>query len=429
MGSFSIITKKQIMKTLTNLELLVREDFPILDKNFNENEKLIYLDHAATTQKPKQVLEKINNYYLNSNANVHRGAHQLSAEATEEFEKARSSIKEYINAYSEKEIIFTRNATEAINITAKSWGENFLKENDEILLTIMEHHSNIVPWQLVAKRNKCKIKFTKITSEGTLDLEDFKNKLNQNTRIVSVVHISNTLGCCNPIKQITQLAKENDSLVLIDACQSLAHTEIDVQNLNIDFLAGSGHKLCGPTGIGFLWSREEILDKMPPLFGGGEMIQDVSEDKSTWAELPHKFEAGTPAIAQAIGLSEALNYINKLGLNNIQKYEKELTEYLFDKLLLIKDLNIIGPNPDKDSQRASLASFFLRDIHSNDIAEILDTKGICIRSGHHCCQPLHKYLNINSTARVSMNFTTSKDDIDIFIEKLKETITFLRVNS
>ena len=417
------------MKTLQDLKLLIREDFPILNKSFNDKEKLIYLDHAATTQKPKQVLKKINDYYLNSNANVHRGAHQLSAKATEEFENARLSIKNYIKAYSEKEIIFTRNATEAINIVAKSWGEKNLKENDEILISIMEHHSNIVPWQLLAEKNKCKVKFTKITKEGTLDLEDFKNKLNKNTKIVSLVHISNTLGCCNPIKQISQLARDNGSLVLIDACQSLAHTEVDVQDLNIDFLAGSGHKLCGPTGIGFLWSREEILENMPPLFGGGEMIQDVFEEKSTWADLPHKFEAGTPAIAEAIGLSEALNYINKLGLNNIQKYEKELTKYLFEELLLIDDLNIIGPNPEEDSQRASLASFFINNIHSNDIAEILDSKGICIRSGHHCCQPLHKYLNVISTARVSMNFTTTQDDIDIFIAKLKETIKFLRTYS
>ena len=417
------------MKTLQDLKLLIREDFPILNKSFNDKEKLIYLDHAATTQKPKQVLKKINDYYLNSNANVHRGAHQLSAKATEEFEDARSSIKNYIKAYSEKEIIFTRNATEAINIVAKSWGEKNIKENDEILISIMEHHSNIVPWQLLAEKNKCKVKFTKITKEGTLDLEDFKNKLNKNTKIVSLVHISNTLGCCNPIKQISQLARDNGSLVLIDACQSLAHTEVDVKDLNIDFLAGSGHKLCGPTGIGFLWSREEILENMPPLFGGGEMIQDVFEDMSTWADLPHKFEAGTPAIAEAIGLSEALNYINKLGLNNIQKYEKELTKYLFEELLLIDDLNIIGPNPEEDSQRASLASFFINNIHSNDIAEILDSKGICIRSGHHCCQPLHKYLNVISTARVSMNFTTTQDDIDIFIAKLKETIKFLRTYS
>ena len=417
------------MKTLQNLNLFIKEDFPILDKNFNENEKLIYLDHAATTQKPIQVLNKINYYYQNFNANVHRGAHQLSAKATEEFENARLSIKQYIKAYSEKEIIFTRNATEAINIVARSWGEKNLKENDEILLSIMEHHSNIVPWQLIAEKNKCIIRYINITNDGILDIEDFQNKLNKNTKIVSLVHVSNTLGCCNPIKAITKLAKNNGSLVLIDACQSLAHKEVNVKELNIDFLAGSGHKLCGPTGIGFLWSRKEILDNMPPLFGGGEMIEDVYEEKSTWAELPHKFEAGTPAIAEAIGLAEALKYLNKLGLKNINQYEKELTIYLFEKLNLIKDINIIGPNPSQDNDRASLASFYVNNIHSNDIAEILDSKGICIRSGHHCCQPLHRYLKIKSTARVSMNFTTTTKDIDIFIDKLRETINFLKVNS
>tara|TARA_Y100000589_G_C27192873_1_gene645522 strand:+ start:1596 stop:2849 length:1254 start_codon:yes stop_codon:yes gene_type:complete len=417
------------MKTIENINSFIREDFPILNQKFNDNEKLIYLDHAATSQKPLQVLQKINDYYQNFNANVHRGAHQLSAKATEEFENSRISIKNFIKASSEREIIFTRNATEAINITARSWGENNLKENDEILLTIMEHHSNIVPWQLIAKKNKCKINYTNITNEGTLDLEDFKSKINKNTKIVSLVHISNTLGCCNPIREITKIAKSNGSLVLIDACQSLAHQEIDVKDLNIDFLAGSGHKLCGPTGIGFLWAREELLNNMPPLFGGGEMIQDVFEDKSTWADLPHKFEAGTPAIAEAIGLAEALNYINNIGLKNIHKYEQGLTLYLFEKLNAIKGLKIIGPNPKVDPKRASLATFYIKNIHSNDIAEILDSKGICIRSGHHCCQPLHRYLDIKSSARVSLNFTTTKNDIDIFIEKLIETINFLKINS
>ncbi len=417
------------MKTLQDFNLSTIEDFPILNQKFNEKEKLIYLDHAATTQKPQQVLDKINEYYQNFNANVHRGAHQLSAKATEEFENARLSIKNYIKANSVKEIVFTRNATEAINIAARSWGENNLQENDEILLSIMEHHSNIVPWQLVAKKNKCKIKYINITEEGYLDFVDFKSKLTKKTKIVSLVHISNTLGCCNPIKEITKLSKENGSMVLIDACQSLAHVEIDVKNLGIDFLAGSGHKLCGPTGIGFLWARENILEDMPPLFGGGEMIQDVFEEKSTWADLPHKFEAGTPAIAEAIGLAEALKYINKLGLKNIHRYEQELTKYLFEKMRVIRNLNIIGPHPNQDPNRASLATFYIKNIHANDIAEILDSKGICIRSGHHCCQPLHRYIGINSTARVSMNFTTTKNDIDIFIEKLKETINFLDINS
>ena len=309
-----------------------RKDFPFLVNSQESNINLIYLDHAATTQKPIQVLNKLDEYYRNFNANVHRGAHQLSAKATLEFEKARFQIKNFINAYSDKEIIFTRNATEAINIAARSWGECNLEEDDEILLTIMEHHSNIVPWQLVAAKNKCKIKYIGIDNEGKLDIDDYKSKINEKTKLVSLVHISNTLGCCNPIQEVTKIAKEKGALVLLDACQSLAHMKVDIQELNIDFLAGSGHKLCGPTGIGFLWSREEILNQIPPFLGGGEMIEDVFEEKSTWAELPHKFEAGTPAIGEAIALGEALKYINQLGLNNINNYEKNITQYLFIKL-------------------------------------------------------------------------------------------------
>ena len=417
------------MESIQKFPKINKKDFPLLENNSTNNNKIIYLDHAATTQKPKQVLEKIDKYYRNFNANVHRGAHQLSAKATEEFENARSLISKYVNANSAKEIIFTRNATEAINLAARSWGEFTLHENDEILLSIMEHHSNIVPWQMVAAKNKCKLKFIGIDQNGELDINDFKSKLTAKTKLVSLVHISNTLGCCNPIKEITQLAKQKGSLVLLDACQSLAHQKLDVHDLDIDFLAGSGHKLCGPTGIGFLWSRKEILEQIPPFFGGGEMIQDVFEEKSTWAGLPHKFEAGTPAIAEAIGLAEAINYINSIGLDHIHEYENHITKYLFKKLNQIKDLEIIGPPPEIDPKRASLATFYIKRIHSNDIAEILDSKGICIRSGHHCCQPLHRHIGINSTARVSMNFTTSQEDIITFIEKLKETISFLKLNS
>ena len=417
------------MDAILNFQGRVKKDFPLLENHFKNKDKIIYLDHAATTQKPTQVLKKIDDYYRNFNANVHRGAHQLSAKATEEFENARSLISQYVNANSTKEIIFTRNATEAINLVARAWGEFTLRENDEIILSIMEHHSNIVPWQMVAEKNKCKLKFVGVDKNGKLDINDFKSKLTAKTKLVSLVHISNTLGCCNPIKEITKYAKKQGSLVLLDACQSLAHIELDVIDLGIDFLAGSGHKLCGPTGIGFLWSKKEILEKIPPFFGGGEMIQDVFEEKSTWAELPHKFEAGTPAIAEAIGLAEAINYINNIGLNNINAYEKDITKYLFEQLNSIEDIQILGPPPEIDPNRASLATFYVKKIHSNDIAEILDSKGICIRSGHHCCQPLHRYFGINSTARISMNFTTTKNEIDIFVEKLKDTINFLKVNS
>ena len=421
--------KRELMETIQNFPTIAKKDFPLLENNYKSDNKIIYLDHAATTQKPKQVLEKIDEYYRNFNANVHRGAHQLSAKATEEFEKARYSISQYINANSREEIIFTRNATEAINLAARSWGEFTLKENDEILLSIMEHHSNIVPWQMVAAKNKCKLKFIGIDENGKLDINDLRSKLTTKTKLVSLVHISNTLGCCNPIKEITKLAKQNGSLVLLDACQSLAHQKVDVRDLDIDFLAGSGHKLCGPTGIGFLWAKKEILEKIPPFLGGGEMIKDVFENTTTWAELPHKFEAGTPAIAEAIGLAEAINYINNIGLDQIHEYEKGITKYLFEQLNQIEDLEIIGPSPILDPERAALATFFVKKIHSNDIAEILDSKGICIRSGHHCCQPLHRHIGINSTARVSMNFTTNKDDINIFIDNLKETINFLKLNS
>ena len=417
------------METIQDLPKINKKDFPLLDNNFKNKNKIIYLDHAATTQKPNQVIKKIDEYYRNFNANVHRGAHQLSAKATEEFENARSLVAKYIKANSTREIIFTRNATEAINLAARSWGEYTLKENDEILLSIMEHHSNIVPWQMVAAKNKCKLKFVGIDHNGRLDINDFKSKITSRTKLVSLLHISNTLGCCNPIKELTKFAKQKGSLVLLDACQSLAHQKLDVSDLGIDFLAGSGHKLCGPTGIGFLWSKEEILEKIPPFFGGGEMIQDVFEDRSTWAELPHKFEAGTPAIAEAIGLAEAIKYISNVGLDCIKEYEKHITEYLFDQLSQIDDLETIGPTPKIDPNRASLATFYVKGIHSNDIAEILDSKGVCIRSGHHCCQPLHRHIGINATARVSMNFTTSQEEINIFIEKLKETISFLIKNS
>jgi len=417
------------MEKIQNFPEIAKKDFPLLNNNINSNKQIIYLDHAATTQKPIQVLKKIDEYYRNFNANVHRGAHQLSAKATEEFENARYSISKYIKANSTKEIIFTRNATEAINLAARSWGEYSLRENDEILLSIMEHHSNIVPWQMVAAKNKCKLKFIGIDQNGKLDLDDFKSKLTSKTKLVSLVHISNTLGCCNPIKEITKLAKQKGSLVLIDACQSLAHQKLDVIDLDIDFLAGSGHKLCGPTGIGFLWSRKEILEKIPPFLGGGEMINEVFKDNSTWADLPHKFEAGTPAIGEAIGMGTALNYLQSIGLNEIHNYEKELTKYLFEKLEEIDDLKILGPSPAIQPDRGPLATFYIKGIHSNDIAELLDNSNICIRSGHHCCQPLHRFYGIKSTARASLSFTSTPSEIDSLAEELKSIISFLKKNS
>ena len=411
--------------SINNIAENSRNDFPL----FNGNNNLIYLDHAATSQKPQAVIDSLKNYYGFQNANVHRGAHQLSAIATKKFENARKLTANFINSNNEKEIIFTRNATEAINLVAYSWGNNELKEGDEILISLMEHHSNIVPWQIIANAKKCKLIYIHIDKNGELDLIDFKNKLSNKTKIVSLVHVSNTLGSCNPIEEISNLAHKKGSLVLLDACQSLAHKPVDIKKLGVDFLAGSSHKLCGPTGIGFLWGREEILEKIPPFLGGGEMINEVFEDKSTWADLPHKFEAGTPAIGEAIGMGTALQYLQSIGLNEIHKYEKELTKYLFERLEEIDDLCILGPSPLNQPDRGPLATFYINGIHSNDVAELLDNSNICIRSGHHCCQPLHRFYEIKSTARASLSFISTPSEIDSLVEELKSVISFLRKNS
>jgi len=412
---------------VNKIAIKCRNDFPLFNGNNNNN--LIYLDHAATSQKPQEVIDALTKYYSFQNANVHRGAHQLSAIATEKFENSRKLTANFINTNNEKEIIFTRNATEAINLVAYTWGNNELQEDDEILISLMEHHSNIVPWQLIANAKKCKLIYINIDKNGELDLVDFKRKLSTKTKIVSLVHVSNTLGSCNPIEEISDLAHQKGSLVLLDACQSLAHKPVDIKKLGIDFLAGSSHKLCGPTGIGFLWGREEILEKMPPFLGGGEMINEVFEDKSTWADLPHKFEAGTPAIGEAIGMGTALNYLQSIGLNEIHNYEKELTKYLFEKLQEIDDLKILGPSPLIQPNRGPLATFYIKGIHSNDVAELLDNSNICIRSGHHCCQPLHRFYGIKSTARVSLSFISTPSEIDSLTEELKSIISFLTKNS
>ncbi len=414
---------------MKDLALETRKDFPLFDIESGDLNPIVYLDHAATSQKPRQVIDKLVKYYSFENANVHRGAHQLSAKATEEFENARMITSKFIGASSSKEIIFTRNATEAINLVSYSWGDSQLKKGDEILVSLMEHHSNLIPWQLLAKRKGCKLKYIGITENGELDIDDLRAKVNENTKLISVLHISNTLGCCNPIKEIAEIAHSAGALILVDACQSLAHLPININSLNIDFLAGSSHKICGPTGCGFLWAREDILEIMPPFLGGGEMINEVSLYESNWADLPYKFEAGTPAIGEAIGMSEAISYLQSIGLNRIRSYEKELTKYLFTKLENIQDINILGPKPTKENDRAALATFYIKNIHSNDISELLDAHNICIRSGHHCCQPLHNYYNLSSTARASLSFTTTKNEIDLFIKELISSINFLREHS
>ena len=403
-----------------------RADFPILDQRAPDGHPLIYLDHAATSQKPRQVLQALEQYYAADNANVHRGAHQLSARATESFEAARTVTAEFVRAASPREIVFTRNASEAINLVARSWGDANLREGDEVLLTLMEHHSNLVPWQLLAQRTGCVLRHVGITEAGELDLEDFRSKLTDRTRLVSLVHISNALGCCNPLDQVIPAAHAAGALVLVDACQSLAHKPIDVAGLDVDFLVGSSHKLCGPTGMGFLWAREALLEAMPPFLGGGEMIQDVFLDHSTWAVLPHKFEAGTPAIGEAVGMGAAIRYLQAIGLEAIQAWEAQLTRHLFGRLQAIEGVRVLGPTPEQQSDRGALATFLVDGVHANDIAALMDASGICIRSGHHCCQPLHRHYGVTASARASLSFISTFEEIDRFSDELTSTINFLR---
>ena len=413
----------------TDMAALTRPDFPLLAQTACLGQPLIYLDHAATSQKPRQVLEALQHYYDHDNANVHRGAHQLSARATEGFEGARAKAAAFIGASSPNEIVFTRNASEAINLVARSWGEANLRPGDEVLLTVMEHHSNLVPWQLLAQRTGCVLRHAGVTAEGSLDLDDLRSQLSERTRLVSLVQVSNTLGCLNPIAEVAQLAHGVGALLLVDACQSLPHLPVDVAALGADFLVGSSHKLCGPTGMGFLWGREALLEAMPPFLGGGEMIQDVYLDHSSWAGLPHKFEAGTPAIGEAIGMGAALDYLNAIGLERIHAWEQQLTAQLFARLQAVEGLTVLGPTPQQQPDRGALAAFHVEGVHAHDIAALLDSAGICIRSGHHCTQPLHRHYGLSASARASLSFTTTPEEIDRFAEELQGAISFLREHS
>ncbi|MBE9034733.1 cysteine desulfurase [aff. Roholtiella sp. LEGE 12411] len=402
----------------------VRADFPILRQEVN-GKPLVYLDNAATSQKPLLVLNTLRDYYEQYNANVHRGAHTLSAKATDAYEGARDKVAKFINAASRQEIVYTRNASEAINLVAYSWGMDNLQQGDEIILSVMEHHSNIVPWQLVAQKTGAVLKFVELTPDETFDLEQFKKLISDKTKLVSTVHISNTLGCMNPVQEIVAIAHQYGAKVLIDACQSIPHIPVDVQLIDCDWLVASGHKMCAPTGIGFLYGKLELLESMPPFFGGGEMIAEVFLDHSTYAELPHKFEAGTPAIGEAIALGAAIDYLTNIGMDKIHAYEAELTAYLFQELEQIPQIRIYGPKPNAQGQdRAALAAFTAGEVHANDLSTLLDQEGIAIRSGHHCTQPLHRYLSLLATARASLSFYNTREEIDIFIKALKETLDF-----
>ena len=402
----------------------VRSDFPILDQTVN-GKPLIYFDNAATSQKPQVVLDALVDYYNQDNANVHRGVHTLSARATAAYEATRDKVAAFINAASRDEIVFTRNASEAINLVAYAWGLSTLKPGDEVILSVMEHHSNLVPWQLVAQRTGAVLKHVRLTETQEFDLEHFQELLCDRTKLVAINHVSNTLGCINPVEKVIALAHDRGARVLLDACQSVPHMVVDVQSLDCDWLVASGHKMCGPTGAGFLYGKLEILNAMPPFLGGGEMIQDVYLDHSTYAELPHKFEAGTPAIAEVIMLGAAVDYLAGIGMERIAQYEHELTRYLYERLADVPKLKLYGPKPKHDgSGRAAIATFTVENLHAQDISTFLDQAGVAIRSGHHCTQPLHRFLEADSTARASLYFYNTHAEIDSFIAALKDTVEF-----
>ena len=388
-----------------------RPDFTLLtDRTLGEDGKtpLVYLDSAATSQKPESVLNTMNEYYRSSNSNVHRGAHTLSREATEAYEQARDKVKAFIGATSRNEIVFTSGATDALNIVAYSYGRAFLQTGDEILLTVAEHHSNLVPWQIIASEKGLVLKFVNLL-DGELDLDHLQSLLSEKTKILSFQHVSNVLACKNPVEEIVQMVRQASPQckVVLDACQSVPHMPVNVVDLGVDFLAASGHKMCGPTGIGFLWGREDLLNSMPPWKGGGEMIDQVTLTTSTWQSAPGRFEAGTPAIAQAIGLGAAIDYLNKVGMDEINAYEHELAEYLYQKLSSVPGIAILGPtNPEK---RAALCAFAHESVHPSDLSTFLDIEGIAVRSGHHCCQPLHHSLDISHSTRASLYFYNTKE--------------------
>ncbi|WOD39488.1 SufS family cysteine desulfurase [Nodosilinea sp. E11] len=409
-----------------SLAAKVRADFPILHQEVN-GYPLVYLDNAATSQKPRAVLEALQHYYQRDNANVHRGVHNLSARATDAYEQARDKVAAFVKASSRDEIVFTRNASEAINLVAYAWGMTSLQPGDEIILSVMEHHSNLVPWQFVAQRTGAVLKFVELTADQGFNLEQYRGLVNDKTRLVAVNHVSNTLGCINPVEDIIAIAHRHGAKVLIDGCQSAPHMALDLPAMGCDWFVASGHKMCAPTGIGFLYGKLEVLQAMPPFMGGGEMIADVFLDHSTYAELPHKFEAGTPAIAEAIALGAAVDYLSAIGMDTIAAYEHELTAYLYQQMQTIPDVILYGPAPQADgSGRAALATFTVDGVHAQDLSTLLDQSGIAIRSGHHCTQPLHRMLGTDSTARASLYFYNTKAEIDSFIVALKDTIEFFK---
>ena len=402
----------------------VRKDFPILEVDAHPGVPLVYLDSAASSQKPTAVIEAMNAYYRSYNANVHRGIHRLSEDATNAYEGARQRIANFINAPSIEQVIYTRNATEAFNLVAATWGRVNLRPGDEILLTEMEHHANIVPWQMVAEQTGAIVRYIPFTEDGKLDLSDLENLLTERTKILSFTAVSNVFGTINPVNQLVQAAHAVGAVVMIDAAQAVPHMAVDVQTWDCDFMAFSGHKMCGPTGIGILYGKRALLEAMPPYMGGGDMIRRVTLEGSTWNELPWKFEAGTPSIAEGIGLGAAVDYLSRLGMDDIHAHEQFLTHYALEALSEIPDIELWGPPA---SQKAGVATFTMGKAHPHDIAEILDKDGIAIRAGHHCAMPLHHKLGLSATARASFYLHTTTGEIDKLVASLHRVRQIFRM--
>ena len=398
---------------------VLRKDFSILDQIVND-EPLVYLDNAATTQKPTQVLEAIAAYYAKDNANVHRGVHTLAERATAAYEAARERVRSFIHAASTKEVLFTRGTTTGLNWVAR-YAESVLQPGDEVLISVMEHHSNIIPWQEACKKTGARLIYAYL-KDGMLDLADFRSKLTEKTRFVALAHVSNVLGVVNPIKEIAELVHQANALLVVDGAQSVPHMKIDVQDLDVDFFAFSGHKMLGPTGIGVLYGKEELLEQMSPVEFGGEMIDFVYEQEATWKELPWKFEAGTPNIAGAIGLAVAIDYLDKIGMETVHQYEQELIAYVFPKLQAVEGLTIYGS--EDLTQRSGVISFNLAGLHPHDVATALDYEGVAVRAGHHCAQPLLSYLGVSATVRASFYLYNTKADCDKLVEALQKTKEF-----
>lgn len=397
----------------------IRKDFPILQRRVH-GKPLVYLDSAASSQKPRAVIEAMSAYYETTHANVHRGVYEISEEATAAMEKARVKVARFINARQGKQVIFTRNTTESINLVAYSWGASNIHAGDLIVLTELEHHSNLVPWQLLAQRTGARLEFVSITDEGTLRLDVYEELLRQQPKLVAFAHMSNVLGTINPAKAMIAAAHKAGATVLLDGAQSVPHLPVDVQDLDIDFLCFSSHKMLGPTGLGVLYGKRDLLEAMPPFMGGGDMIRTVGLRSSTWNDLPWKFEAGTPSIAEAIGLGAAVDYLNQLGMENIHRHEQAITRYALEQLRQVPQLTIYGPHAE---QRGGVVSFTLADIHPHDLASILDQEaGVAIRAGHHCAQPLMERFGLSATARASFYVYTTPEEIDVLVQGLHKAL-------